>query len=313
MNTNTINTEVLIQFLLQQQKTEKIINLDTAYKLFMDHLYINNRQGTIEAYKCCLKPVYSFFKKNNIFNSNQINNELINKFILERKPFVKNETINKEIIGLKTMLNLMKKNNLIDEIHFEFKRLKTEKPIIESIKKDDLNKIILYLNNSKVTNKNKLIFYLILTTGIRTNELVNIKNKNINLKEMTIYLDFTKSGHNRLIYINPIIKPLIENLISENTYLFNDEKNQQLTANAVRMFFKHLRYDLKINVLSPHKLRHYYATNLYNKSLDIYLVSKLLGHSNIKTTEIYLDINDKNNQVKNNFYNPINDLIGIKN
>ena len=52
---------------------------------------------------------------------------------------------------------------------------------------------------------------------------------------------------------------------------------------------------------------------LYEKSLDIYLVSKLLGHTNIKTTEIYLDINDKNNQIKNDYFNPVNDLISIKN
>ena len=61
--TNTINTDTLIHFLLQQQKVEKSIELDTAYKIFMDHLSINNRQGTIEAYQCCLKPVYNFFNK----------------------------------------------------------------------------------------------------------------------------------------------------------------------------------------------------------------------------------------------------------
>ena len=101
--------------------------------------------------------------------------------------------------------------------------------------------------------------------------------------------------------------------MNNNEYLFTDENNIQMTSNGIKMFFKHLRDDIKIDVLSPHKLRHYYATNLYEKSLDIYLVSKLLGHTNIKTTQIYLDLNDKNNQTKNNYYNPMNDLIPIKN
>lgn len=311
--TNTINTDTLIQFLLQQQKVEKSIELNTAYKIFMDHLSINNRQGTIEAYQCCLKPVYNFFNKNNIFRTNQITDEVINKFILDRKPFVKNVTINKEIIGLKAMLNLLIKLKYIDGINFSFTKLKEEKPTIPQINKEDLNKIIEYLNQSKVSTKYKLIFFLILTTGIRTNELVNIKNKNIDLNNMTILLDFTKTGHSRYIYINPTIENLIKNQISQKTYLFNDEDGNQLSANAVRMFFKHLRYDLDIEVLSPHKLRHYYATNLYNKSLDIHLVSKLLGHTNIKTTEIYLDVNDKNNQIKNDYYNPVNDLVPLKN
>lgn len=308
---NTINTETLIQFLLQQQKTEKVIQLDQAYNIFINHLKINNRPGTVDAYMCDLKPVFKFFTKNNIFNSNQVTTEIINKFILERKPLIKATTINREIVSLRTMLNLCIKMKYIDKLNFEFTRLKTEKTIIDKIEKEDLNKIISYLNNSNVSDKNKLIFFLILTTGIRTNELVNIKNKNIDLENRTIFLDFTKSHHNRYIYINPYLDELIKKVMNKNLYLFNDDAGIQLTANAVRMFFKHLRYDLKIPVLSPHKLRHYYATNLYEKSLDIYLVSKLLGHTNIKTTEIYLDINDKNNQKKNDYYNPINDLIPI--
>lgn len=311
---NTINTEALISFLLQQQQTEKTIQLDDAYKVFMNHLSINNRPGTKDYYINNMKPILKFLKNKNIFNSSQINNEVINEFILHRKPFVSNISINKEIIALKTMLNLMIKNKYIDKLNFEFNSLKTEKPIIKSINKDDLNKIIDFLNTStKTPDNNRLIFYLMLTTGIRTNELLNIKNKNINLDEQTIYLDFTKTGHPRYIYINEQIKELVIKVKNDNTYLFCDEHGNQLTSNGIKMFFRHLRRDLNIEVLSPHKLRHYYATNLYNKSLDIYLVSKLLGHTNIKTTEIYLDLNDKNNQIKNDFYNPINDLISIKN
>ena len=313
MNTNTINTEVLIQFLLQQQTTEKTIELDTAYKIFMDHLKINRRPGTLDSYKCCLKPIFKYLKDHKIYKSHEITNEVINQFILHRKPFVKNETINKEIIGLRAILNHMIKNKYIDKLNFEFTKLKTEKAIIPSIKKEDLNRIINYMNNSKITNKNKLIFYLMLTTGIRTNELLHIKNKNINIEEMTIYLEFTKTGHPRFIYINPSLKELILKVKNNYEFLFTDENNNQMTSNGIKMFFRHLKEDVHVDILSPHKLRHYYATNLYEKSLDIYLVSKLLGHTNIKTTQIYLDLNDKNNQTKNDFYNPINDLIPIKN
>ena len=63
-----------------------------------------------------------------------------------------------------------------------------------------------------------------------------------------------------------------------------------MTANALRCFFKDIKKELKIDVLSPHKLRHFYATIIYNNSLDIYLTSNLLGHSDVKMTQIYLDI-----------------------
>lgn len=74
------------------------------------------------------------------------------------------------------------------------------------------------------------------------------------------------------------------------------------------MLFKRLKRDLDIEVLSPHKVRHFYATNIYNKSKDIYLVSQLLGHTNINTTQIYLDIDNEEHQEKNNYFNPINDF-----
>lgn len=305
---NTINTETLIQFLLQQQTTEKTIEIDLAYKIFINHLKVHNRTGTIKAYKCCLKPFFKFLKRHDIYLSSQVNSDLINKYILERKPFVKNNTINKEIVSFKTMLNLMIKKKYIDKLNFEFTKLKVERPNIESISKNDLNKIINYFNNHAVLDKNKLIFLLMTTTGIRTTEVLNIKNSNIDLKNLRIYLEFTKTNYPRYIYIKEELVPLFHKVMSNNTYLFNDDFGNQMTDNALRCFFKRLKKELNIEVLSPHKLRHYYATSLYNKSLDIYLVSKLLGHTNIKTTEIYLDINDKNNQEKNNYYNPLNDL-----
>lgn len=97
--------------------------------------------------------------------------------------------------------------------------------------------------------------------------------------------------------------------MSNNKYLFLEEDNKtQLTYNALKCFFKRLKRDLDIDVLSPHKVRHFYATNIYNKSKDIYLVSQLLGHTNINTTQIYLDIDNEEHQEKNNYFNPINDF-----
>lgn len=305
---NTINTQELIDFLLQHQKKEKTIEIKHAYKIFMNHLQVHNRAGTIKAYKSCLKPLLKYLEVHKIFLSNQITSDLINRYILERKPFVKNNTINKEIISFKTMLNLMIKKKYIDNLNFEFSKLKVEKPIIKAISKSDLNKIIRYFNSHAVLDKNKLLFMLITTTGIRTTELLNIKNSNVDLKNLRIYLEFTKTNYPRFIYIKKELIPLFNKVMSNKTYLFNDDFGNQMTDNALRCFFKRLKKELNIDVLSPHKLRHYYATSLYNKSLDIYLVSKLLGHTNIKTTEIYLDINDKNNQIKNDYYNPLNDL-----
>ncbi len=305
---NTIDTQSLINFLLSQQNVEKTIEIKSAYNIFMNHLQIHNRPGTIKAYKADLKQILTYFEKKNIINTAQIDTKVINQYILYRKPLVKPQTINKEIISLKVMLNIMIKNNYIDKINFSFQRLKPNSKQIQSISSDDIKRIVNHFNNSKIQNKFKLIFMLILTTGVRTTECINIKNKNINLDKNIIYLEHTKNGEPRNIYIVEEIKPLLISVISKNEYLFNDNNNVQMTDNSLRLFFKHLKHDLNIETLSPHKLRHYYATYLYNNSLDIYLVKDLLGHKSIQTTQIYLDIDNKTNQTKNSYYSPIKSL-----
>lgn len=96
--------------------------------------------------------------------------------------------------------------------------------------------------------------------------------------------------------------------MTNNKYLFLDNHKNKLLANALKLIFKRLKKELNIDILSPHKLKHYYATNIYNKSLDICLVKELLGHKSITMTQIYLDIDNKDNQVKNSYYSPLNDF-----
>lgn len=304
---NQINTQQLINFLLDQQQ-EKSIHINTAYNIFMNHKNIHNRYGTYRCYKATLKPILKYLDNSKIYNSSQVTSDVINKYVLTRKPFVKPQTLNKEVKYFEIMLRYMVKYKYIDKINFTFEPLKVIKTTIPRIEKESIEKILNYFDSSKVATKNKLMFLLILTTGIRTTELINIKNKNIDLEHNIIFLDFTKNGESRNIFIVEQIKELISTVINKTQYLFIDDHNNQMTANAVKQFFKHLKSALDIKVLSPHKLRHYYATNIYNKSLDICLVKELLGHKSIEMTQIYLDINHKDNQIKNSFYSPLNDF-----
>lgn len=304
---NQINTQQLISFLLNQQQ-EKSIEIATCYDFFINHLKIHNRTGTLSAYKATLKSILDYLKKRNIVTTAQITTQIINEYVLSRRPLVKPITINKEIKSLQIMIRLMIKNEYLDKMPFKFEPLKTVKDPVPQIEKDSIKKILKYFETSICEDKNKLVFLLILTTGIRTNELVNIKNKNIDLDNNLIRLEFTKNGETRNIFIVDKIKNLLIKVMNKSEYLFLDEHQNQMTPNAVRLFFKHLKHTLDIKVLSPHKLRHYYATSIYQKSLDIYLVKELLGHKSIEMTQIYLDINKEENQKKNSYYSPLNDF-----
>lgn len=304
---NQINTQQLIDFLLNQNK-EKSIEISTAYRIYIDYINIHKRHGTLESYNAALKPVLTYLKQRRIATTSDVTTDLINQYVLYRKPFVKNQTINREIKYLKAMFNYMIKLNYIDKINFTYEPLKYVKTKIPRIEDSSIKKILDYFDTSRIETKSKLIFLLILTTGIRTSELLNIENKNIDLENNFIKLEFTKNGESRNIYIVEKVKPLIKAIMTNNKYLFLDNHKNKLSANALRLIFRRLKKELNIDILSPHKLRHYYATNIYNKSLDICLVKELLGHKSVTMTQIYLDIDQRNNQVKNSYYSPLNDF-----
>ncbi len=117
------------------------------------------------------------------------------------------------------MLRHLIKNDYIDKINFRFEPLKTIKKPIPNIEDESIRKILNYFETSNVYPKNKLMFLLILTTGIRTNELCHIKNSNIDLENGIIHLDFTKNGESRNIYIVDSLKDLVAQVMNKTIYL----------------------------------------------------------------------------------------------
>ena len=148
---NQINTKELINFLLHQQE-EKTIDIDIAYKMFLNHLSIHNRPGTLRAYKCILKPILNYLKSVNVETTCQITTEVINNYVLFRKNKIQPGTINKEVKNLQIMLRFMIKNNYIDNINFRFEPLKATKQPIPNIDDESIRKIINYF-------KSKVIIY----------------------------------------------------------------------------------------------------------------------------------------------------------
>ena len=305
-----INKKNILNY-IESLEEEKLLTLEEAEVMFLNHSKIVNRQSTTDYHEYILNHMIIFFHNKKVYKTNEITNKVIDKYVTKRlKDGVKNKTVNKEITSLKAMMNYLLKKELIDKIHFKYEKLPEKKTIIPRVKKDDVKDIIDYLlNDSKVTNQHKLIFLLQITTGIRRTELTHIMNANIDLENKRIYLDYTKSGTPRYIYIKDIIVPYLKKNMGRRIYLFHNKQGRRLKPDSVSSVYTRLKDRLHIAVLSSHKLRHYYAIDIYNKTLDIYLVSRLLGHAEIKTTEIYLDVVNKDDQKKNDDFNPINDFI----
>lgn len=197
--------------------------------------------------------------------------------------------------------------DFITRPNFKIKKLKEEIPQIEIINSCDLDTLINYLNKSNNIQL-KLVFYL-LTTGVIRTELANIKIKNIDLKNNAIFLSHTKNGIPRDIFlINEIKDLVIANMhkYENQTYLFTrTNSNEKISTSTIDYYFKKIKKDLNIKVLSPHKLRHTYATYLVRNGADLNSVRLLLGHTTLSMTQKYLDFQNSLLRKVNKTFNPL--------
>lgn len=137
------------------------------------------------------------------------------------------------------MLNCLAENNLIDYPSYTYKKLKEQSTKIEIFKKDDLIKLLNYLPNLEI--RHQLIILLLIGTGIRRNEVVNIKKEYIDLKNKSIYLEHTKSGKPRYCFFNDKIEDVLLKQLDiikdfKNPYLF-PMGNDHLEAKSITSLF----------------------------------------------------------------------------
>lgn len=293
--------------------TTNKITINDGFNTWLIHV---KGHRTIETYNYYLKHYNSlidFFKSNNINYFNDINISTFDLLIVFlRNKNLSNTTINKYLTTIKVCINFL--NNRYSTNYFIPRniRLTETKPRIEIIEMEVLTKILDYLN--KINNDNmKLCFLLMLTTGIRRTEITKIKVNNIDLNNNQIYLEDTKNHKPRFIYIlNDEIKLLVSKvmnqIINQEYLLYSSKSKDYATPSTISSYFTKIKKDLKLKTLSPHKLRHTYATFLINNSADMNSVRLLLGHSSLYMTQRYIQMN--NNQLKdiNNKFNPLNDL-----
>lgn len=142
--------------------------------------------------------------------------------------------------------------------------------------------------------RDRLILELFYATGIRRSELINLKDYDVNIFNMTLKV-FGKRSKERITPLTPHCKELIINYKAEKEklgirggYFFTNEKGTKLYDKLVYLLVhKYLSMATTIQKRSPHILRHTFATHILNKGADINAVKEMLGHANLSATQIY--------------------------
>jgi len=170
-----------------------------------------------------------------------------------------------------------------DKVSFE--RPRGEKKLPRIIEKDFLlNKI------NKIYNiKHKVIISLAYSTGMRVSEVLNLKISDIDSKRMIISIVNGKGKKDRIVPLSKKILELLRKYWLEykpNTYLFNGQSSLKYTKSSCNAIVKkYIGEEFHF-----HLLRHSCATTLLESGVDLRIIQKLLGHSSVKTTEIYTHV-----------------------
>lgn len=281
--------------------------MDKYRNMFLDYLECekNFSDYTILNYKEDLNKFITYLNEEKINNEN-IDYNLIRKYLvyLHNKKLSK-KTVCRHISTLRTFFKYLTRKQLIkDNPMTLISNPKVDKILPKFLYKEELDTILnIPDKESAIGIRDSLILELFYSTGIRVSELSCLKIKNINFSEKKILI-LGKGNKERIVlygntcdkllnlYLNKSRSILLNGEINE--YLFINKKKKRLDENTIRLIIKKILKKSGLNIkLSPHVLRHTFATDLLNNGADLRSVQELLGHENLKTTEIYTHITNE--------------------
>lgn len=263
---------------------------------YIDHLNTEKSlsDNTISSYSRDLTLLADYVKDKTPENTNQITRKEINQYIRElRNQNLSASTINRKIVSIKGFFSWAHNKGIYNTdptITLEQPKIERFLPRVLSVK--EIESII----DKAQTHKDKAIIDLLYSSGLRVSELINIKRNDINLKAN--YLKCTGKGNKeRLLPFGDKVKYALniylqEENVPEDGYLFIDKNSNPLSRHYIWRLVKQLSKHLGKNI-TPHTLRHSFATHMLENGADLRVVQELLGHSDISTTQIYTHISKK--------------------
>lgn len=240
----------------------------------------NYSRKTVKSYMLCLNDYFKFIKI--VRKDPDIN--LIKSYLLQKQD--KNQapqTINLHLNAIKYFYREVYKSK--DSINIKFSKTSKKLPIILS--REEIKKIINSIDNIK----HRLLISLSYGSGLRVSEAINLKIKDINLEELTIHLKNAKGNRDRMTIFPEKLKNELREFIllrDMNDFVFASERGGELTERAAQKIFENAIKKVKIaRDATFHSLRHSFATHLLENGTDVRYVQELLGHQNIRTTQLY--------------------------
>lgn len=282
-------------------------NLDKTTKDFIKYLKNEKRypDTTILSYERDIDNYYGYIKLKNI-DYKKISKEEIRDYLkyLDDLKYSKS-TISRILSTLRHFYSYLVIHNIVEINQFKLIRNpKKEKKLPNFLQGDELQKIFDSIDIDKPLGlRNRLIVELLYASGIRVSELTDLTLDDIDINNKEIRI-IGKGNKERIVYFGDYAKKYLELYLEssrpillnkkKSKYLLINNQGEPLSTRGVQMVIEDIvkEASLKHNI-SPHALRHTFATDLLNNGADLKSVQELLGHSSLSTTQIYTHITNE--------------------
>ncbi len=271
---------------------------------FLFNLEINNySQNTVDTYENELDEIESFFQDHSeLEDFENLDRQHISdlKQYFTKQKELSPSSINRRLSVLKSLLRYLE--NMGDEIPISpntIKSLKTKKKNHRPPKMENMKKLLKapdrYERDPFIKARNRSILETLFSTGCRLSELASINIEDIDDKAIQI---LGKGSKERTVYLSDQAqKHLIKYLKHrpKNTApLYCSKQGNRITARTVQKMVKYYREGLELpDDITPHKIRHAFATRLAQQGADTAAIQHLLGHESLETTTNYINTSDQ--------------------
>ena len=258
---------------------------------------------TLKAYRIDLRQYFEYICVD------EPDKEKIEEYVTHLHKSYKQKTVKRKIASIKAFYNYLEETEIIAESPFRKIKVKFKETVTlpRIIPREEIEKLLNHMyqclnENDKASRKFMLrdvaVIAVFFATGARVYEISNIRDDSINLNTGLIRL-MGKGGKERYVQIsNTSILEVLKKYYDENEqsikksgYFFVNNRESRYTEQSIRLMLK--KYTKQAGIernITPHMFRHSFATYLIEEGVDVSCVQQILGHSSIKTTQIYIHI-----------------------
>ncbi len=274
--------------------------MDNLIDEYISFLKTNKHSSinTLQSYKRDLIKLRDYYLSRDIKDVNDVNATSLNSYVLFLEDSgMSSATVSRNIASIRSFfIYLLGRGKVKSNPTETIKAPKVEKKAPETLSVDEVDLLLSQPEgDSPKALRDKAMLELLYATGLRVTELINLKTSNVNIA--LGFIECSDNGKSRIIPIDNQAKAALIRYIEEvhpvicngSDYLFTNMKGGSMSRQG---FWKLLKSYAKMagidKDITPHTIRHSFASHMVNNGADLRAVQEMLGHSDISTTQIYL-------------------------